>query len=289
MDRYQSFTPLVGRSVRAYAVGMTTDVAPGLAQLLEQAEPGATFPLDPSWWGFGGLHGGLALALLTRALQARAEGRVLRQVSGQFRRPLRASLSLRVPQQVPGRTVSWLQGDALEEGRLAISAQAVFADAAPVAGGPAGPAMPSVPPPMDCAPFTGFARMAPFSVHTEIRPVGAARPFGGCAEPELGAWLRLIDDPLPPDAVRLVVLLDSLAPSHAAVLREPVPIPTVTFTVTPGAGLAQARSPWVLVRARTDLSRGDGWLLERLDAWAPDGAHLGSAEQLRVVAGGPRP
>jgi hypothetical protein len=79
--------------------------------------------------------------------------------------------------------------------------------------------------------------------------------------------------------------MDALAPSYAAVLDAPVPIPSVTFTVTPGHGLPAATSPWLLLRAHTGLCGHDGWLLERLDAWASDGAHLGSAEQLRAVIG----
>jgi hypothetical protein len=139
------------------------------------------------------------------------------------------------------------------------------------------PPMPVAPPPSQCPVFAVPPAFAPFSRHTEIRPVGSARPFRGGPEPELLAWLRLTDDDLPPDEARLVRLMDALAPSYAAVLDAPTPIPSVTFTVTPGHGLPAAMSPWVLLRARTSACGRDGWLLERLDAWAPDGTHLGSA------------
>ncbi|MFT3812236.1 MAG: thioesterase family protein [Acidovorax sp.] len=256
-----------------------------MAQVLGAASPGARMELDRSWWGFGGLHGGLALGLLTAAMQARAQGRPLRQVSGQFRRALREPFRLELPEPDVGRTVSWLDARAVVDGgRMAVAASALFAAAGEPGAMPVAPHMPAVPPPLQCPVFA--PALAPFSRHTEIRPVGSARPFGGGPAPELLAWLRLVDDDLPPDGARLAVLMDALAPSYSAVLEEPVAIPTVAFTVTPGSGLATAASPWLLLRARTDACGHDGWLLERLDAWAPDGAHLGSGEQLRLVLTG---
>jgi hypothetical protein len=117
----------------------------------------------------------------------------------------------------------------------------------------------------------------------EIRPVGPNRPYTGGAEPELTAWIRLLEDDEPPDVHRLILLMDGLAPSYAAVLTELVPLPTVEFTVGPAAGLKRAASPWVLLRARTHQAGADGWVDEGIDAWGPDGDHLGSARQVRLV------
>jgi len=131
--------------------------------------------------------------------------------------------------------------------------------------------------------FTPPEGFVPFANRTETRPVGSARPFAGMREPELAAWVRLVDDDLPPDEVRLMIFMDALPPSFGALLTAPVPIPTVTLAVTPGDGLSKASSLWVLLRARTDVARSDGWHTERIDAWSQDGAYLGSAEQLRLV------
>jgi hypothetical protein len=68
------------------------------------------------------------------------------------------------------------------------------------------------------------------------------------------------------------------------VLTTPVAIPTLALTVIPGSGLAAASSPWILLRARTLSSSADGWIEERLDAWDARGGHLGSGQQLRVIA-----
>jgi acyl-CoA thioesterase len=262
---------------------ITFDENAHLAQIHEASTPGAQIELGSSWWGFGGLHGGLSLSLLTAAMRASSPGRVLQQVSGRFRRGLREPFTLEVSAPSAGKTVSWVDTSAVEGDRVALSASALFTVPGPESGTAIVPRMPAAPPPSQCPVFIIPPEFVPFARQTEIRPVGKVRPFSGSSEPELIAWLRLVDDDLPPDDVRLIVLMDALAPSYAAVLHTPVALPTVTFTVTPGSGLAQASSPWILLRARTDSRRRDGWLLERLDAWAPEGAHLGSAEQLRVV------
>jgi acyl-CoA thioesterase len=258
-----------------------------LAQIHAAAKPDALIDLDSSWRGFGGIHGGLALSLLTAAMTDKAEGRTLQQVSGRFRHALREPFSLDVAAPTAGRSVSWLDANACEGGRVALSASAVFA--APGQGSQTviAPPMPAAAAPLEYPVFAIPPAFVPFSSHSEIRPVNSARPFSGSPDAQLIAWVRLVDDDLPPDAARLVVLLDALAPSYSALLRTPQAIPTLTFTVTPGAGLAQATSPWVLLRAHTTVCQPSGWLLERIDAWTPEGRHLGSAEQLRVVIGKP--
>ncbi|RQQ07727.1 thioesterase family protein [Burkholderia stagnalis] len=263
------------------------DLRATVAQLWDASQPEALIGLDQSWWGWGGIHGGLALSLMTAAMQRRSEGRILQQVSGQFRRSLREPFKLNVSEQGAGKNVSWLGAHALDGENVAVSASAIFSvsNTQDVMKGvkSMSPEMPAVPPAFECPIFTVPPEFVPFARHTEIRPVGSARPYMGGAEPELVAWIRLVDDDLPPDDKRLIVLMDALAPSYSAVFNSPVAIPTVALTVTPGNGLSAASSPWVLLRARTDICRHDGWLLERLDAWAPDGAHLGSGEQLRVL------
>ena len=77
--------------------------------------------------------------------------------------------------------------------------------------------------------------------------------------------------------------MDALPPSYAAILSALAPIPTVELTVRPGQSLARASSPWVLLHARTRAASADGWIDEEIHAWGPDGAHLGSAQQLRLM------
>jgi hypothetical protein len=117
----------------------------------------------------------------------------------------------------------------------------------------------------------------------QIRPVGPNRPYAGGSEPELTAWIRLVEDDQPPDLLRFVLLLDGLAPSYAVMLTSLALIPTVELTVRPAAALATVTSPWVLLRARTRAAGADGWSDEEIQAWGPDGGYLGSAQQLRMI------
>jgi hypothetical protein len=254
-----------------------------ISQVLAAPRRNHPLSLGRSLWGFGGVHGGLALALVAVAMRERSSRRALRRISGQFRRPLREPFTIEAVDERAGRAATWLTCHAITKGEVALVADAVFSEPADAHDFVApSPSAPVAAPPRDCPTFTIPPTFVPFARRTEIRPVGDARPFSGASEPALLAWLRLVDDDAPIDEVRLIVLMDSLAPSYAAVLATPVPIPTVTFSVTPGSGLASSRSPWLLLRALSVAGR-DGWITERLDAWAPDGAHLGSGEQLRVV------
>ncbi len=113
--------------------------------------------------------------------------------------------------------------------------------------------------------------------------MGTARPYAGGADPELVAWVRLIEDDAPPDALRLVFLMDALAPSYAAIMSTLQLIPTVEMSVSVDDGSDDARSPWVLLRARTRIASASGWTTEEIDAWGPDGAHLACARQTRFA------
>ena len=153
------------------------------------------------------------------------------------------------------------------------------------AGPPLAPLSPPAPPPESCEVFEIPPEFVPISVFWQIRPVGANRPYAGGTEPELTAWVRLLEDEEPPDVHRLILLMDALAPAYAAILPSLRLIPTVELTVRPGAGVATASSPWVLLRARTRSADASGWNEEIIDAWDPAGVHLGSAHQLRLLRG----
>lgn len=248
---------------------------------------GVRFDLDHDLWGFGGLHGGLVLALLTNAMHERVPGASLRGVTGRFHRPLREPFAVEVTEVRSGRTVRSLSARAIAGGATThVSATATFSRPLARSAADVAPPAPAAPPPETCEQFFVPTEFVPFARHTEIRPVGADRPFTGGDTPELMAWLRLVGDDAVVDAARLVVLMDSLAPSYAALLTTPVVIPTVELSVWPATGLASASSLWILLRART-RSAQEGWIDEQLDAWAQDGRYLGSGHQLRLVAGGP--
>jgi acyl-CoA thioesterase len=233
--------------------------------------------------GFGGLHGGLALALLTSAMGDLVDGRVLRSATAQFLRPIRNEAAVRAWVLRHGRVMSATEATAADGDEVHVHASALWGTGDGTAPATFSPTAPAVPPPDHCPVFTIPPEIVPFGQHVEVRPVGRARPFTGGPTAELVAWIRLVADDQPPDELRMITLIDALAPSYAAVMTAPGPVPTTEITVRPGVALRSASSPWVLVQAVTRSASADGWIDEHIDVWGIDGTHLASALQLRLV------
>lgn len=233
--------------------------------------------------GFGGLHGGLLLALMVSAMSEQAPGVRLHSATSRFYRPVSGEFSIKADVTRRGRVVSVLCAEVASDRGVHAQATAVYGSSQSGDWPAVIPEPPSAPPPLECETFSIPPEFAPISEFMEIRPVGPNRPYSGGPDPELTAWIRLLEDDQPPDVLRFVLLMDGLAPSYSAVLANLVLIPTVELTVRPGDALIKAASPWVLLRARTRVAGLEGWSEEVIDAWGPDGSHLGSAQQLRVV------
>lgn len=252
---------------------------------LEQTESGGTIQAPAHLWGFGALHGGLTLAALTQAMRQvddEDEDSVVRSVTGRLHRRITGAFTITTTQPRHGRAAA----DALDHatGTIKASASLVTSPARSTSFPVLAPCCPTAAPVDECEPFLVPPEFVPISAFTQVRPVGPDRPYAGGEHPELTAWVRLTEDDRPPDLRRMIVLLDALAPSYAAILAVPYPIPTVELTVRPARQLDQATSPWVLLHATTTSAAPDGWLHERIDAFDPTGIHLASADQLRTVA-----
>lgn len=237
-------------------------------------------------WGFGGVHGGLLLALMTASMRALAPGIPLRSATARFHRALTDEFRIDGSTVRTGRRITTLSAVAVAGADIHAEATGVFAVARPAAWPVLAPTAPVAPPPGDCDVFTVPPEFVPISTSLQIRPVGPHRPYTGGPAPELTAWVRLLEDDLPPDLLRLILILDALAPSYAAVLDTLALIPTVELTVRPSDSLAAAASPWVLLHARTRVANHDGWVDEEIHAWDGNGLFLGSAHQLRLMRSG---
>lgn len=233
--------------------------------------------------GFGGLHGGLTLALLATAMRRQAPpGSQLRTATTRLHHPLTTSFEIETAVERTGPTAA-LAAHARQDGVIHATATGVFGATRPAFAPAFSPSPPAAPPISDCERFVVPPDFVPISAFMEIRPVGPNRPYAGGHQPELTAWIRLLEDDEPPDAHRLMLLMDALAPSYAAVLTDLRLIPTVELSVRPSPALEEANSPWILLHAASRWASDDGWLQEDIDAWTPDGVHLGSATQLRLV------
>ena len=257
----------------------TSNVIPAFPGFLERGEPPAELEFAPSDWGFGGVHGGLLVGLLLARLEALIPGRPLLSARARLLAPVRGAGSFSVTPPHEGRTLTRASVALMSDGRVAATCDAAYrAPASPIAR-PIEPVAPEAPPPSACPVFHIPPTFVPFSTNTEVRPIGERRPFSGADEPELLAWIRLVNDDHAPDVLRLAILMDCLAPSYGALLHAPAPIPTVEMTLRPTT--RRATSCWVLVRARTHMASAEGWIEEHLDLWDERGNYLGSGEQLR--------
>jgi Thioesterase-like superfamily len=257
-----------------------TTMTPGT--FLRQPTDGA-IKHDADLWGFRSLHGGLALGVLIAAMQEHAPDVRLRSATARYDRPITGEVQIETSVSRAGRSVTSLAASAVSDAGIHVHATAVFAESRPGSWPSFAPQAPVVPPPQDNDMFVAPPSFVPILQHLEVRTVGPNLPYTGGADPELTAWVRLIEDDDPPDASRLAFLVDALAPSYAAVLTQLAPVPTIELSLRPSGNLAMASSPWVLLRARSRTVGSDGWIDEEIDAWGPDGAHLGSAQQLRLV------
>lgn len=251
--------------------------------------PGEAVTVSERLHGFGGLHGGISVAMAVAAIvvsdvdaAASASPLPVRSVHAALRRPIRSDVVVAVPEWRRGRTVHSATTTVASRGQQAMTVAATLAPPT-LAIHRFGPSAPDRPPPDRCPEFALPAEFVPFGQFVEIRPTIDARPFAGGSTPTLEAWIRMRDDNAPIDLSRLIVLLDALAPSAAATMTDFVAIPTIEFTIRPHPALDTTSSPWMLLEATSEVS-GDGWVDERLTAWTPDGAHLASASQLRMVA-----
>ena len=255
---------------------------------------GSDREIPSTLWGFGGLHGGLALALLTHDMTDPESGQQLRAATGRFHRPVREKVGSVTRTDATTRSTTsrsaYLFAPDAPDSPL-VSATALFG--APVrsthlhGSGPvptthrAHAEMPSVPSWTDASLFTPPPSLVPVSAHYELRVTGSNRPFAGGTEPRLTAWARLTDDERTPDPLRLLFLADALAPSYAAVLSAPHAIPTVELNAAITG--AAAVSPWVLVDAVTESASPGGWVTETISVWGEDRALLATVTQLRVI------
>lgn len=242
--------------------------------------PPRVLDVPPFAWGFGGLHGGVALSLVASAARVSVPSQVLRSITGQFHRPIRDTFAIDSQVIRSGRSAGAVQATGSAPAGICLTATAIFgSDQEP--GSPVyAPRPPDVPGPDSFPTLPGLTEV-PVLSQVDVRPIGSIQPYAGASEPTMMAWMRVkgLDGPVDPCSV--VFFLDALPPSYTAVLTQRRPVPTLEFSAHLSS--SDSTSPWVLVRSRTIRVSEGGWVTESIDAWDPEGAHLGSAQQLRLA------
>lgn len=238
--------------------------------------------IDETWYTWNGIHGGYALALAAQLAQTE-QTPCLRALQGVFLAPIPAGTALRaqVSDLRMGRSGSDVHIQVSANGVTALQAVATFDRLRTGVSIERAPA-PSVARPEDCPVFALPVEVVPFNSHIEVRPASDALPLGGGPDPELVAWIRLVDADLEPWQV-ITVLLDALPPALFAIATVPAAIPTTTLSITLTDAAHRCNSEdWALVRICTDIAV-EGWAVESSTVWDRHGVLLGHASQQRKV------
>lgn len=234
--------------------------------------------LERSWWSWAGPHGGLVAGLCLRAgAPALGEGRVPRSMNVLYLEP------------PPEGDIAFATTVLREGGASAVVA--VVADAAVratlVGGRSRGTSTvarveaPAVPGPDACPDLEIPQEFVPFSQHLRFRAATDARPLAGGTEPELVAWVRLVEE-APLDAAALTFLLDAMPPALYGATANPVAVPTVELSVS--FTEAPVATGWVLLRISTRTA-GGGWCVDDSEVWDYEGRLLAQGRQTRRVLG----
>jgi acyl-CoA thioesterase len=238
--------------------------------------------IKPDWWVVAGPNGGYIGAIIVRALAADAalDSRPLRTITIHYLgRPEARPAEVHVEGDRHGRSVSFTRARLVQGGRTLATAAAVFADDR---GGleldTTEP--PRVPSPEDVEQLPDSRGDMLFARQLDYRPAIGGRLFNGGDHALSGGWMRFRDE-RPLDAAALVALCDSWFPAVFAVVREPLPVPTLELTVYLRARLPRPRD-WTLGRYSTRLAR-DGFLDESAEIYSREGELLAESRQLALA------
>jgi hypothetical protein len=261
---------------------MIVDVSASSPGELLRQPAGERFLLGRQVWGFGGVHGGLSLALLTAAMSGQVPGAAPRSVTARFHRPVTGEFTVSASMVRAGRSISTLSAGATSPKGVHVEATGVFSSVPPGGFTPIAPAPPVVPDPAACDRVPILTEYVPIGDYVEVRSADGNQPLAGGDRPELTAWVRFTEDDEAPDSLRLICLIDMLPPSFYSMVDRMYLVPTVELSIHL-AGAGAAGSPWVLLRARSRVLDSSGLLDEWVDAWDADGTYLGTAHQLRLI------
>ncbi|MFI5623058.1 thioesterase family protein [Nocardioides sp. NPDC051685] len=253
------------------------------------SEPSELTQVPSFAWGFGGLHGGIALSLAAARMAASVPDHSLRSVVGQFHRPIRETFALESHVIRSGRSAGAAQATATDTQGVCLTATAVLGSNQAGSVPAWAPAARGVPLPNSLASVQGLEKHSAVLGQVDLRPVGSIDVHVGSSERTMTAWVRILgsDEPVSPSAV--IFFLDVLPPSYARVLTRASARPVPTVELAAHLAPHRAASPWVLVRSHTVSAEASGWVTEMVHAWDIDGVHLGSAQQLRLAVSHPEP
>ncbi|WP_084655340.1 acyl-CoA thioesterase [Nocardia altamirensis] len=244
--------------------------------------------VDRSLWSYKGAHGGTVAASGLAAMQEQvAESHRVRALSVSFLEPVdERPLLMDVTVNHARRSSSVVSLQAYQDDDVALLATATFGrrhDGCRYEG----LVMPRVPAPQDCEVLPAPAFPMPIAAHFELRTASPVQPLAGGDRAEFLNWVRFTDQ-RPTDAQAVVALADTGSPALYGVLTTPTPIVTAELSLYFTDALdAEPADEWVLVHSHTEHA-DDGWSIDTVTLWTPDGQLLCNSHQTRRILGSAR-
>jgi acyl-CoA thioesterase len=248
---------------------------------------------DASWMQGRGLYGGLAAALLARALEAEAAtGQRIARMTTSFVAPFPpGECTINTTSVRRGRNVSAVRAELVSS----LSGETIATCLATLARPRASAALvhralalPLIPLPDHVSDGPAELYLPTFASHFELRQCVGPRSFSGGAEARVGGWCRM-RAPGPLDAARLVAILDAWPPAAVGVSPGWCPVASLEMTVhflVPLPPEREAASDWLFFEARCDHAEG-GLADERAVIFDARGTPLATAQQLVALLPAP--
>ncbi|PAX09269.1 thioesterase family protein [Sphingomonas lenta] len=254
---------------------------PQLLAALEPLEDGWRGAIPETWLQGRTAYGGLSTALaLHAAKQVEPDLPPLRSAQVSFIGPLAGTVMLRAYTLRRGRNAAFVQADVESEAGLGLRAVFVFMRDQASAIDHAVVRAPDFPKPDSGDPiYSGKSRAGMPGFLANFEFVDRREPADGGAE-----WLRWCHlkerDGLDPE-VELAVMADCLPPAALKLMRDFVPLSSMTWLLNVLGPVPANEEGWWLLRAQTDYARA-GSSSQEMNIWSADGTPV--AQQMQSVA-----
>lgn len=255
--------------------------------LIQRAKTQAELSIPNTWTqgrtGFGGLSAAL---IYSKMLTLVDSDHSLRSFNLSFCGPLMAeeNFSIEVEELRSGKTISNVYARIKQNGKLCISAQAVFAKVIESNIEINDFEAPQLPP-VDKGFKLEGGHFPEFMQHFDLHLVDGDLPFSQSKQPRIGGWMRFKEKPEQVRAEHIMALIDTWPPTTISCLSAPAPLSTVSWNLKLVQPLSQLQAEDYLgYKAEVDYSR-DGIGYTRADIWGPKGELIAISEQTIIVYG----
>lgn len=233
-----------------------------------------TATITANWLQGRTTFGGLTAALAQRAMMLTLDKPLpLRGMNVQFMGPVgEGEVTIAVDVLRQGKSVTFLQASVCQNGRVGAMVQAAFGAARPSEIHVAPSLLANVPSADQSFMLPKQVAGKPaFTAHFDMAWAVGSGPMSGSEDAKCGCWVRL-DEPHDINEAYLIALADILPPAVIQMFKQPAPLSTVTWHMTPLVDVAQQVSEGV-------FKPGDWWYVE-LDALGSDS---GYSQQIATI------